>query len=77
MLFRSRYPEELCRAICRGYVKYQKSLEYNLMIVGEVKERKSGGANPDPEDLHDKDEERWMKTEMKDRPRNLPLIMTT
>ena len=51
----ARYPEGLCRAVCRGLVKQRRRNVMNLSAVVEVKEPR-GKVLPDPEEHHDKEE---------------------
>ena len=52
----ANYPEELCRAICRGLIREQKQTVMDVRAVCEVSIDSGSRKIPDPEDFHEQEE---------------------
>ncbi len=56
----ARYPDELCKAMCRGIVNEKKQRIMSLNRVAEVRLPDIGKV-PDKEDFHEKEEAQWIQ----------------
>ena len=57
----AKYPQELCRAICRGLIKEKRARTMNLKAVATVSPPGRGAKVPDSNEFHDAEEVRTNK----------------